>query len=536
MMRLRISKTTRNDILLLVGWSGLLIATTFLNVSLMAHDEGNFAAEARFMVESGRWLARLWWDRPVYTHGIMLNWLIALSYKVFGIYDWAARMPSAIACITATLLTYDISKIIAGKRILGLLSAALLMLFHLWFQYGHLGTQDMLLVCLELLGIWALLKAEAHPDKRIIWGFISGLVLGLGFLTKSFMILLPAAALLPYLIFQHRRHRHLTNPGLYIGLATGVGIVGLWLWLSIAQYGDVVTTSLFGKIGELGEKPFHADAGRFYYLWNIPANGFPWPLFSLIGVWFCWRDRRRENPYRWLLIYPFILFGMLTSFSTRTPYYTLQLYPFLALFGAIALHRIATQPLKWPRQWLSLAFGGLGFILAAFGILGLFSPARYPINYLLIATPYAPIATVLGLGWICLLLTLNSPGKWLAVWLLSTWLTLGMVGIEGLYGDYTPVIKAELSRDPMASVLATEPIDFITGEAWTDTEAHKTMTLLSFYTPVLGRKNPDFDEIQPGDYAWLAPNADSETLEAKRPYQQVAEILQFRLIRFLYPQ
>ncbi len=531
-----ISKATRNDVLLLVSWSGLLLATTFLRVSLMAHDEGNFAAGARFMAESGRWVARLWWDSPVYTHGIMLNWLIVVSYKVFGIYDWAARMPSAIACIIATLLTYDISKIITGKRVLGLLSGALLMLFHLWFQYGHLATQDMLIVCLELLGIWSLLKAEAQPSRRIAWGVISGLVLGLGFLTKSFMILLPAAAIAPYLIFQHRRHRHLTNLGLYIGLLIGVGLVGLWLQLSIAQYGDVVMASLFGKVVELGEKPFHADAGRLYYLWNIPANGFPWPLFSLFGVWFCWQDGQQPNPYRWLLIYPFILFGMLTSFSTRTPYYALQLYPSLALFSAIALHRIATQPIQWPRCWLSRAFGLLGFILAALGLTVLFAPDYFVLSAL---RPYAAIAILLGLGWACLPLTANAPSRWIATWLLPTWLALGAVGVTGLYGNYSPGLKADLKRNPIASVLAKEPVNFIIGPEWADAEAHKTMILLSFYTPILGEHNPDFGDIEPGSYAWLASNADHNALSAERPYEPVGRmenIKQFQLIRFLVPQ
>ena len=207
----------RRDVLLLSAWASLLLATTFVHPSLMAYDEGNFAAEARFMTESGRWLARLWWGSPVYTHGVLLNWLMVVSFKIFGIGARAARLPSAIACVTAVLLTYDISRIITGKRIIGFLSAAVLMLFHLWFQYGHLATQDMLLVCLELFGIWGLLKAEAQPSRRIAWGFLSGLVLGLGFLDKSFMILLPAAALVPYLVFEQRRHRHLTNPGFVLG-------------------------------------------------------------------------------------------------------------------------------------------------------------------------------------------------------------------------------------------------------------------------------------------------------------------------------
>lgn len=538
-MKAVLKTAVHRDILLLTVWAGLLLATTFLHPSLMAYDEGNFAAEARFMDESGRWLARLWWGEPVYTHGVLLNWLMVVSFKIFGIGAQAARLPSVIACVTAVLLTYDISRIITGRRIIGFLSAVVLMLFHLWFQYGHLATQDMLLVCLELLGIWGLLKAEAQLTRRIAWGFMSGVVLGLGFLDKSFMILLPAAALLPYLVFEQRRHRHLTNPGLYLGLVTGVALVGLWLWLSIAQYGDVVMASLFGKIGELGGKPFHADAGKFYYLWNIPANAFPWPLFSLIGAWFCWQDDRREahkNPYRWLLIYPFILFGMLTSFSTRTPYYTLQLHPFMALFAAIALYRIATQPTKWPRRWLSLAFGGLGFILAAVGLFALLSPASDLASDLIdTIKPYAPVALVLGLGWMCLPLTMISAGKWLATWLLPVWLALGVAGLTGLFGNYSPGLMADLARSPTAQIIATNPVNFVTGADWSDQEAHKTLILLSFYTPKLGQLNQPFNQLTPGTYAWLAPNADKDKLKSERPYETIADVQQWQLIHLLTP-
>ncbi|MGB3296794.1 MAG: glycosyltransferase family 39 protein [Phormidesmis sp.] len=544
-------KSAWRDRLLLAGWASLLLATTFLHPSLMAYDEGNFAAEARFMAESGRWLSRLWWGEPVYTHGVLLNWLMVVSFKVFGIGAQAARLPSAIACLTAVLLTYDISRIITGRRVIGCLAAAMLMLFHLWFQYGHLATQDMLLVCLELLGIWGLLKAEAKPNQRIAWGFMSGLVLGLGFLTKSFMILLPAAALVPYLVLQQRRHRHLTNPGLYLGLVTGVGLVGLWLWLSVAQYGDVVMASLFGKIGELGGKSFHADAGRFYYLWNIPVNAFPWPLFSMIGAWFCWRDDQQtasKNPYRWLLIYPFVLAGLLTSFSTRTPYYTLQLHPFMALFGAIALHRIAHQTVRWPRRLLSYSFAALGAILMAIPIAALLyiganfnsstpadSASSQAFGIAAEILPYAPIALTLGCGWLWLPVWMRQPRKWIATWLLSVWLGLGVAGLTGLFGDYSPGLMAALGRSPTAEIIATHPINFVTGTDWPDQEAQKTLILLSFYTPTLGQLNQLFDELTPGSYAWLAPNADTDKLMTERPYERIAPVQQWELIHFLTP-
>ena len=530
-------KETLLDCVLLMGWAGLIIACTSLHPSLMAYDEGNYGAESRFMLDSGQWLVGLWWDEPIYSHGVLLNWLMVLGYKVFGMGDRVVRLWSAIACIAALLFTYDISKIITGKRFLGFLTAALLMLFHLWFKFAHLGTQDMLLVSFELMAIWALLKAEHFPKQRTLLGFCAGIAFGLGFLTKTFMIFLPAAALLPYLALEQRRHRHLTNSGIYAGLLTSIGLIGLWLWLSINQYGDLVFDSMFGKLAELGAEPYHSGDGPLYYFWNIPANAFPWPLFSLIGVGFCWRDRKQPNPYRWLLIYPFILFGLLTSFSTRTPYYTLQLFPFMALYGAIALYRIADQTIQWPRRTLSYIFGALGLILFLLGsALAILPPEPFTADFLAEVGPYLPVAIILGLGWCALPFTQKQPTNWLATWLLPAWLALGATGISGLMGDYSPELEADLAQPSVAAIAASEPISFITGLDWSNIEHHKTLTLLSYYTPTIGALYHSFDDLDASTlspYAWLAPNADADALSEAQPYETIGEVQQWKLIRFL---
>ena len=58
--------------------------------------ESNYALTAKEMVVTGDWLSpqiygQYWYDKP-----IMVYWLLALSFKVFGFADWAARMPSGI--------------------------------------------------------------------------------------------------------------------------------------------------------------------------------------------------------------------------------------------------------------------------------------------------------------------------------------------------------------------------------------------------------------------------------------------------------
>ena len=47
--------------LLLLGWG---------QASPMAHDEGYYALQARWMLASGDWLTPYWWDQPVFDRAI----------------------------------------------------------------------------------------------------------------------------------------------------------------------------------------------------------------------------------------------------------------------------------------------------------------------------------------------------------------------------------------------------------------------------------------------------------------------------------
>ena len=125
--------------------------------SYLAHDEGYYALQARWIQESGQWLAPLWWDQPLFDRTIGVQWLIATAQTVFGASSWAAHLPSLLAAALALWLTARPASRLLGPG-LGWLSAALLALTPLFINYAHLASQDMPLLALELLGVWALLR------------------------------------------------------------------------------------------------------------------------------------------------------------------------------------------------------------------------------------------------------------------------------------------------------------------------------------------------------------------------------------------
>src|SRR5215467_2030681 len=73
--------------------------------SLMDDVDAVQAQIAQNMLSSGDWVtARL--DGVVYLEKApLVYWLIAGSYKIFGVHDWAARIPIALSSVGLCLLT-----------------------------------------------------------------------------------------------------------------------------------------------------------------------------------------------------------------------------------------------------------------------------------------------------------------------------------------------------------------------------------------------------------------------------------------------
>ncbi|PSN19626.1 hypothetical protein C7271_06385, partial [filamentous cyanobacterium CCP5] len=90
----------------LLLWVGLFLLLRSPQQSLMAHDEGYYAQQARWILENGDWLTVGWWGDLVFDRTIGLQWLIALSYSIFGRSEWAARLPTALASVGAVVLTW----------------------------------------------------------------------------------------------------------------------------------------------------------------------------------------------------------------------------------------------------------------------------------------------------------------------------------------------------------------------------------------------------------------------------------------------
>ena len=76
--------------------------------SYIAFDEGFYALQARWILDTGNWTIPLWWNEYVLDRTIGLQFLIAKSQEIFGRNMFAAYLPTTVAAILMLVLTYKL--------------------------------------------------------------------------------------------------------------------------------------------------------------------------------------------------------------------------------------------------------------------------------------------------------------------------------------------------------------------------------------------------------------------------------------------
>ncbi len=177
----------------------LLIVCLFLGlgaIGLVGPDEPRYASIARTMAQTGDWVTPRLWGHPWFEKPILYYWAAAASFKLFGVSEWAARLPNALAALAGALLLA-----LAAWRLWGGRAARLaLVIFPTSigiFAFARAATMDMLLTVSVEAAMVAAIFALPHRPRERSWhrhGFglgprwrlaLVGACIGLGTLAKG---------------------------------------------------------------------------------------------------------------------------------------------------------------------------------------------------------------------------------------------------------------------------------------------------------------------------------------------------------------
>ena len=314
-------------------------------------DEGAFSAATWEMLQRGDYITTFLNGQPRFDKPILIYWLQAMSVSLFGLQEWALRLPSALAASSWVIATYYFAKAYLPQRS-AQLAAVMVASSAMIVLIGRAATADALLNLLITLSLFDIWRYWQQPSKALLWRVF--VWLGLGFLTKG-----PVAVAIPlvvsaFLYISQGQWRPwlqtVFNPQ---GLGIFLLIVLPWYLLEYAAQGQAFIDGFFFKhnLNRFADTMEGHGGSVWYYLIALPFIIMP---FGGLLVQLLWPQRFRAantsapvlaKTFKRFLWFWFLAVLAFFSFSnTQLPHYVLYgITPLLILLA----HACGEQPNRW---------------------------------------------------------------------------------------------------------------------------------------------------------------------------------------------
>ena len=358
--------------LLLTALLGVQLVGVFC-IPLMDIDAAQYASISREMLERNSFLqiydlGKDYLDKPP-----MLFWLSALSMKIFGIYDWAYRLPSFIFLLLALYATFKFAQLKYNQTV-AQLAVLILASCQAFFLIAHDVRTDTMLMGWVALSIWLIAKwASTNHLKDFVWAMVA--IAG-GMMTKGpIALVVPVLAFAPQGFFE-KNWAYFFEP-IYL---LGILIIGILLipmsWGLYQQYdlhpGKLINnipiqsglrfyywTQSFGRY--TGENYYHEMSYPTFLLENMLWSFLPWififiwafitKLIKIFKVGLFNVQTERISFFGFLFTYL-----VLSRSQAQLPHYIFVVFPLAAILTAAHMGALLAQ-VDRLHKWIKWFFG-----------------------------------------------------------------------------------------------------------------------------------------------------------------------------------
>ena len=347
-------------------------------VHLFDWDEINFAEAAREMLVTGDYVNvqidyKLFWEKPP-----LFIWMQAVSMKIFGVNEYAARFPNAIAGLVTLAVLYKMGRHLKNKNF-GLLWASMYLCSVLPFFYFKSGIIDPWFNLFIFSGIYFAIVYTTFLQKGY-YAALAGGSIGLAVLTKGPVALLifGLTAGILVLVKKFRVSFHWVH--LLWFLLAFILIGGSWFLVQIVSGNTQNVIDFIVYQIRLFRTKDAGHGGFLLYHFVILFFGvFPASVFALTNLWgkkhiteVTEESESRENMIRlWIRILFWVVLLLFTYVSTKIIHYSSLCYfplTFLATETAIQWQQNPGRITSWQKgifAVLAVIIGLLYSIVAA---------------------------------------------------------------------------------------------------------------------------------------------------------------------------
>ena len=318
------------------------------NMVLMDPDEARCAQIAKEMLQSGDWLTprllgEVYFDKPA-----LFFWMLAGSFRLLGMTDFAARLVAAVGASLMVVGTYRLGRSLLSPRA-ALWSALILMTCSFMVIGGRFVRMDVWLTAFVTwaLVFWARYHFEGGHWRNLLCGYVC---LAVAALTKGLIgPLLPAAIVGLFLLFG-RQLGELRRLRLITGTAVILLLAGPWfLYMSLHHPGYAGEFFIRHHFQRMTTSTFGHSATPLFLPGVVLAGMLPWTVFLLAGIVWSVRNRKDATIPRapgLAVCHWWAIVGILPFLVSHTQLvsYVMPAFPALALIAGHYVERLLGRP------------------------------------------------------------------------------------------------------------------------------------------------------------------------------------------------
>jgi 4-amino-4-deoxy-L-arabinose transferase-like glycosyltransferase len=288
----------------------------------------------------------------------MLFWFSALSMYLFGMNDFAFRLPSILMSIIAIYSTYKFTLLYYSNEIAAL-AALVLASSQAMFLITHDVRADTMLMAWVILAIWQFASWLNNRKWRSL--IIAFSAVAFGMMTKGpIALMVPIFSFVPHILI-HRNFKMLFKWEYLVGVVIIVILlipmdIGLYQQFDLhpekVMYEKTGTSGLrffywtqsFGRI--TGESVWHENDEFFFLFQNLLWGFLPWTLFLILGlISECTKIIRTKfilnKNEEWIVLPGFLItYTALGISNYQLPHYIYVVLPFTAIIAAKSIYNI----------------------------------------------------------------------------------------------------------------------------------------------------------------------------------------------------
>jgi 4-amino-4-deoxy-L-arabinose transferase-like glycosyltransferase len=310
------------DWLLLAGFCGFLFFFGLGYFGLVGADEPRYAQVAREMLARHDWITPTLGSKPWLEKPVLYYWEAMIAYSVFGVSDWAARLPSAMNAMLMVVAIYlFLRRFRPGFQLDGALmtaSAAGVI------GFARAASMDMPLAATFTIAMLAWYAwHESGRDRYLALFYI---FTGLGMLAKGPVAPFLAVAIIVLFALAKGEYRLIRRTLWVPGILLFCGVTLPWyVAVQIRNPGFFRVFILEHNLARFGTNLYHHKEPFWYYLPVVLFGLLPWTIFvvsALVEIIRTWWAERRElfrsedalNPFLviWLVV-PVVFFSISQS-------------------------------------------------------------------------------------------------------------------------------------------------------------------------------------------------------------------------------